>query len=214
MDINLLMIILGVLIVIFLILAKIVHRKGLKVLYGTITCLFIIALSMTAFIPLLDKTNYGLDLKGGFEVLYEVTPLEDDQELNSDMVYNTYKAILKRIDILGVSEPEITIEGDNRIRIKLAGVTNAEEARDTISSTAVLSFRDANDNLLMTSSVLGGNAKVTTDQYGNPAVSLSIKDTDTFYNVTKKVKDMTNNVIVIWLDYDVNEDSYLKEKYN
>ena len=211
MDINLLMIILGVLIVIFLILAKIVHRKGLKVLYGTITCLFIIALSMTAFIPLLDKTNYGLDLKGGFEVLYEVTPLEDDQELNSDMVYNTYKAILKRIDILGVSEPEITIEGDNRIRIKLAGVTNAEEARDTISSTAVLSFRDANDNLLMTSSVLGGNAKVTTDKYGNPAVSLSIKDTDTFYNVTKKVKDMTNNVIVIWLDYETG-DSYQREK--
>ena len=211
MDINLLMIILGVLIVIFLILAKIVHRKGLKVLFGSITCLFIIALSMTAFIPLLDKTNYGLDLKGGFEVLYEVTPLEDDQELNSDMVYNTYKAILKRIDILGVSEPEITIEGDNRIRIKLAGVTNAEEARDTISSTAVLSFRDANDNLLMTSSVLGGNAKVTTDKYGNPAVSLSIKDTDTFYNVTKKVKDMTNNVIVIWLDYETG-DSYQREK--
>ena len=211
MDINLLMIILGVLIVIFLILAKIVHRKGLKVLFGSVTCLFIIALSMTAFIPLLDKTNYGLDLKGGFEVLYEVTPLEDDQELNSDMVYNTYKAILKRIDILGVSEPEITIEGDNRIRIKLAGVTNAEEARDTISSTAVLSFRDANDNLLMTSSVLGGNAKVTTDQYGNPAVSLSIKDTDTFYNVTKKVKDMTNNVIVIWLDYETG-DSYQREK--
>ena len=211
MDINLLMIILGVLIVIFLILAKIVHRKGLKVLFGSITCLFIIALSVTAFIPLLDKTNYGLDLKGGFEVLYEVTPLEDDQELNSDMVYNTYKAILKRIDILGVSEPEITIEGDNRIRIKLAGVTNAEEARDTISSTAVLSFRDANDNLLMTSSVLGGNAKVTTDQYGNPAVSLSIKDTDTFYNVTKKVKDMTNNVIVIWLDYETG-DSYQREK--
>lgn len=211
MDINLLMIILGVLIVIFLILAKIVHSKGLKVLFGSITCLFIIALSMTAFIPLLDKTNYGLDLKGGFEVLYEVTPLEDDQELNSDMVYNTYKAILKRIDILGVSEPEITIEGDNRIRIKLAGVTNAEEARDTISSTAVLSFRDANDNLLMTSSVLGGNAKVTTDQYGNPAVSLSIKDTDTFYNVTKKVKDMTNNVIVIWLDYETG-DSYQREK--
>ena len=211
MDINLLMIILGVLIVIFLILAKIVHRKGLKVLFGSTTCLFIIALSMTAFIPLLDKTNYGLDLKGGFEVLYEVTPLEDDQELNSDMVYNTYKAILKRIDILGVSEPEITIEGDNRIRIKLAGVTNAKEARDTISSTAVLSFRDANDNLLMTSSVLGGNAKVTTDQYGNPAVSLSIKDTDTFYNVTKKVKDMTNNVIVIWLDYETG-DSYQREK--
>ncbi len=211
MNINNIIIILAVLVVIFLVLAKLVCKKGFKVLYGSIACIFIIALSLTTFIPLLEKTNYGLDLKGGFEVLYEVTPLESDQELNSDMVYNTYKAILKRIDILGVSEPEITIEGDNRIRIKLAGVTNAEEARDTISSTAVLSFRDANDKLLMTSSVLGGNAKVTTDQYGNPAVSLSIKDTDTFYNVTKKVKDMTNNVIVIWLDYETG-DSYQREK--
>ena len=52
----------------------------------------------------------------------------------------------------------------------------------------------------MTSDVLGGEAKVTTDQYGHPAVSLSIKDTDKFYNVTNKVKDMNNNVIVIWLD--------------
>ena len=38
----------------------------------------------------------------------------------------------------------------------------------------------------MTSDVLGGSAKVTTDQYGRPAVSLSIKDTDKFYNVTNK----------------------------
>ena len=43
------------------------------------------------------------------------------------------KSILKRIDILGVSEPEITIEGDNRIRVKLAGVTNKEEAREVLS---------------------------------------------------------------------------------
>ena len=128
------------------------------------------------------------------------------------MLYSTYKSILKRIDVLGVSEPEITIEGDNRIRIKLAGITNANDARNTISSTAVLSFRDANDNLLMTSDVLGGVVKVSQDQYGRPAVSLPIKDKDKFYEVTSKVKDMTNNVIVIWLDYDETKDSYYKEK--
>ena len=90
-------------------------------------------------------------------------------------------------DILGVSEPEITIEGDNHIRVKLAGVTNKEEAREVLSSTASLTFRDTTNHLLMTSDVLGGNAKISADEYGNPAVSLSIKDKDTFYDVTSKV---------------------------
>ena len=44
------------------------------------------------------------------------------------MVYNTYKAILKRVDILGVNEPEIAIEDNNKIRIALAGIKNKEEA--------------------------------------------------------------------------------------
>ena len=164
--------------------------------------------------PLINKINFGLDLQGGFEVLYEVEPLNKDDELTGDMLYSTYKSILKRIDVLGVSEPEITIEGDNRIRIKLAGITNANDARNTISSTAVLSFRDASDNLLMTSDVLGGEAKVSQDEYRRPAVSLKIKDTDKFYEVTKKVKNMTNNVMVIWLDYDEAKDSYRKEEKN
>lgn len=66
----------------------------------------------------------------------------------------------------------------------------------------------------MTADVLGGEAKVTTDQYGHPAVSLSIKDTDKFYSVTNKVKDMNNNLIVIWLDFDENTDTFTKEKDN
>lgn len=177
-----------------------------------ILLVFIISIVCCYFInPLIDKINFGLDLQGGFEVLYEVSPLSDSEELNQDMLFSTYKSILKRIDVLGVSEPEITIEGDNRIRVKLAGITNIEDARNTISSTAVLSFRDYSDNLLMTSDVLGGQAKVTTDQYGKPAVSLKIKDTDTFYEVTKKVKNMTNNIMVIWLDFNEDTDSYKKE---
>ncbi len=205
--------ILVVAIILFIVMAR-VKNKNVKFILGIIGCIGIVSSCVLSYKPLFNNLNYGLDLQGGFEVLYEVSPLEEGQELDSDMVYNTYKAILKRIDILGVSEPEITIEGENHIRIRLAGVKNVEEARETISSTAVLSFRDSSDNLLMTSSVLGGNAKVTTDQYGKPAVSLSIKDKDTFYEVTNKVKDMTNNVIVIWLDYDASEDSYLKEKDN
>lgn len=185
--------------------------KLLKLIIGLIIVLAISFLCGRFLHSLINKINFGLDLQGGFEVLYEVEPLKEEDTLNQDMLYSTYKSILKRIDVLGVSEPEINIEGDNRIRVKLAGITNAEDARNTISSTATLSFRDSNDNLLLTSDVLGGQAKVTTDESGHPAVSLKIKDTDAFYEATKKVKNMTNNVMVIWLDYDENTDSYRKE---
>jgi len=185
-------------------------KKG-KLIIGVIVVLCIATLCSYFISPLINKINFGLDLQGGFEVLYEVSPLNSEEELTQDMLYSTYKSILKRIDVLGVSEPEITIEGTNRIRIKLAGITNANDARNTISSTAVLSFRDYSDNLLMTSDVLGGEARVSQDEYGHPAVSLKIKDTDTFYEVTKKVKNMTNNIMVIWLDYNEDTDSYRSE---
>ena len=185
--------------------------KKTKFILGLIISL-VTAFACCYFInPLLNKINFGLDLQGGFEVLYEVEPIKEEDKLTQDMLYSTYQAILKRIDVLGVSEPEITIEGDSRIRIKLAGIKNAEEARNTISSTAVLTFRDYNDRLLMTSDVLGGRAKVTQDEYGHPAVSLKVKDTDTFYEATKKVKNMTNNIMVIWLDFEEGKDSYTKE---
>ena len=185
--------------------------KKTKFIISSIILVLLFALGVYSIKPLLNITHYGLDLQGGFEILYQVESL-DGKKLDNDMLYSTYKAIGKRIDILGVSEPEISIEGNDRIRIKLAGVTNADDARKMIASTATLSFRDYNDNLLMTSEVLGGSAKETTDTMGRPAVSLSIKDTSTFYDVTKKVSTMTNNIIVIWLDYDENTDSYVKER--
>lgn len=182
-----------------------------KTIIGIIVSLLVAVICCFGCVKLLKHINYGLDLQGGFEVLYEVEAFEGEK-LDSDMVYNTYKSILKRVDSLGVSEPEISIEGENRIRIRLAGVTSQKEAREKISSMYVLSFRDSADNLLMTSSVLKGSAKVTMDSYGKPAVSLSIKDTDTFSKVTGDISKKMNNVIVIWLDYDENKDSYSKEK--
>jgi len=184
------------------------NRK--KLFFGVFILLVISFISVYFIKPVIDKTNFGLDLQGGFEVLYEISPLNQDEELTSDMLYNTYKAILKRIDILGVSEPEITIEGDNRIRIRLAGVKDVDSARGIIASTATLSFRDYNDRLLMTSDVLGGKAEVI-NQEGKYVISLKIKDVDTFYNVTKKVKNMTHNQMIIWLDFDEEVDSYVKE---
>ena len=210
---KIVLIVLGLLSIISLIICIRSNNKGIKVFFGFLVCLIAMGLSAYFTVPIFKNINYGLDLQGGFEVLYEIEAL-DGNELSEDMVYNTYKSILKRVDILGVNEPEITIEDNNKIRIALAGISNQDEARKKISSTAVLSFRDYNDNLLMTADILGGSARVTQDQYGRPAISLPIKDTEKFYEVTSKVKDMTNNVIVIWLDYETGENSYYKEKEN
>ena len=207
------LIILGIILTIFVLTIIMVKSKKIKTILGILSCMITLALSSLLCIPIFKNTNYGLDLQGGFEVLYQIEAI-DNAELTTDMVYNTYKAILKRVDILGVNEPEISIEDNNKIRIALAGIKNEDEAREVISSTAALSFRDYNDNLLMTADVLKGEVKLAQDTFGRPAISLPIKDTKKFYEVTNKVKDMTNNIIVIWLDFDEGIDSYFKERDN
>ena len=163
------------------------------------------------FIPLFKNLKFGLDLQGGFEILYKVESI-DGSKMNSSKLTATYKTLSKRIDSLGVSEPEIILEGNDKIRVKLAGVTDPEQARTQLSTVATLSFRDTDDNLLMTSEVLkAGGAKISQDSAGNPAVLLTVKDKDKFYEVTSKVKDYEKNMIVIWLDYNGMTDSFSKE---
>ena len=184
--------------------------KG-KVIRTTIFLVLLVVVLCFLCIPLFKNLKFGLDLQGGFEILYKVESI-DGSKMTHDKIMATYKSLSKRIDSLGVTEPEITIEGNDKIRVKLAGVTNPEEARKQLSTVATLSFRDSEDNLLMTSDVLvSGGAKVSQDSSGNPAVSLSVKDKEEFYKVTNKVKDYDQNLIVIWLDYNENEDSYASE---
>ena len=163
------------------------------------------------FIPLFKNLKFGLDLQGGFEILYKVDSI-DGSKMNSSKLTATYKTLSKRIDSLGVSEPEIILEGNDKIRVKLAGVTDPEQARTQLSTVATLSFRDTDDNLLMTSEVLkAGGAKISQDSSGQPAVLLTVKDKEKFYEVTNKVKDYEKNMIVIWLDYNGMTDSFAKE---
>lgn len=184
-----------------------------KVIVTTIILSIIIVGICFLFVPLFNNLKFGLDLQGGFEILYRVESI-DGSKMTSDKLTATYKTLSKRIDSLGVSEPEIVLEGNDKIRVKLAGVSDPDEARSQLSTVATLSFRDTDDNLLMSSDVLkAGGAKISQDSSGNPAVLLSVKDKDQFYEVTNKIKDYSdgNNMIVIWLDYNPLTDSYGKE---
>ena len=146
----------------------------------------------------IKNLKFGLDLQGGFEVLYEVNSI-DGSKVTPEMVESTYKIIDKRINVLGVSEPEISIENNN-IRVTMAGVDNIDEARKTISTTAALTFRTIDGELLADSSVLD-TVGVDYQTKGGYVLTFKIKDYDKFYALTKKVSEMEDNRMVIWLDY-------------
>lgn len=186
------------------------NRKG-KVILSISILIVIITIVVFLFVPLFNNLKFGLDLQGGFEILYKVESV-DDSDMNKDKLMATYKTLSKRIDSLGVSEPEIILEGNDKIRVKLAGVTDPEQARSQLSTVATLSFRDTEDNLLMTSDVLkAGGAKISQDASGRPAVLLSIKDKEKFYEVTNKISQSDSNMIIIWLDFNEMMDSFEKE---
>ena len=186
-------------------------KKRNKVIQRLFLCAIMVAIFGFLFEPLFSNLNFGLDLQGGFEVLYQVKGI-DGSKATTEEVNGTYKVIQKRIDGLGVSEPEITVEGDDKIRVGLAGVTDPETARNTLGRVASLTFRDTDDELLMDSTVLrSGGAKVSQDASGKPAVALSVADKDKFYKVTKRISESSDNRIVIWLDFEEGVDSFDSE---
>ena len=56
---------------------------------------------------------------------------------------------------MGLSNPVVSIEGEDRIRVELPGVKDAEDAIESIGKTAQLSFMTADGNII----VDGGNVK-------------------------------------------------------
>jgi protein-export membrane protein SecD/preprotein translocase SecF subunit len=162
---------------------------------------------------ILGNIKLGLDLQGGFEVLYEVKT-KDGQAVDRETLVSTVEALDRRVNVLGVSEPNIQIEGENRIRVQLAGVSDQEKAREILSTEANLSFRDANDNLMMDGGDLAENgASQSFDENNRPSVSLTLKSGDEFGRVTGEILSMyPDNQLVIWLDFEEGVDSYKEER--
>ncbi|WP_307190156.1 hypothetical protein [Geomicrobium sp. JCM 19039] len=139
-----------------------------------------------------SDTNLGLDLQGGFEVLYQLQP-EDGEELTDDDIQSTATALNQRVNVLGVSEPAISVEGEDRIRVQLPGVEDQQEARATLGTEAELTFRDVDDNILLTGEDLSqGGAQATFDPETNaPIVALTLQDRDKFGDITAELSQQT-----------------------
>ncbi|MET1014664.1 MAG: protein translocase subunit SecDF, partial [Paenisporosarcina sp.] len=89
--------------------------RGRIIAFLLLIVVFAASISTTAE-GIVKDIKLGLDLQGGFEVLYEVKPLKG-QKISEEVLADTAEALLNRINVLGVSEPVIQVEGENRIRV-------------------------------------------------------------------------------------------------
>ena len=156
------------------------------------------------------NVNLGLDLQGGFEVLYQVNPLDKGEKIDKKALQATSRTLENRVNVLGVSEPKIQIEDPNRIRVQLAGIKDQAQARKLLSTQANLTIRDAQDHVLMSGSdIKQGSAKQEFKQ-DQPTVTFKVKSKEKFKKVTEKISKKRDNVMVVWMDYKKG-DSYKKE---
>lgn len=148
----------------------------------------VFGISIGSFVipPFSEDLELGLDLKGGVYVVLEAQTDITGSELDKKM-QEAKLIIEERVNGLGVSEPNITIENGDRIRVELAGLEDPQEAIDLIGKTALLQFVDAEGNVILT----GANVKAAEAiLYENkPAVSLKFdsEGTKIFKEATEKL---------------------------
>jgi preprotein translocase subunit SecD len=83
----------------------------------------------------------GLDLEGGTQVMLEAD-LADGQTLAPGAIDTAQRIVENRVNGLGVSEAIVQKQGDTRIIAELPGVSNPDQAVETIRSTGQLEFVD------------------------------------------------------------------------
>ena len=117
-----------------------------------------------------DKLKLGLDFKGGVYVVMEAQTDATGLEL-AKLMEQTQTIIEDRVNQMGLSEPVVTIEGENKIRVELPGAEDSDEAIKTIGKTAQLQFVLGDGSIVVDGSQIK-DAGVGRDEKGFNAVSL------------------------------------------
>lgn len=68
-------------------------------------------------------------------------PDKESSRIKKMAVEQALETIRNRIDQFGVSEPDIRLQGENRLLIQLPGVKDTQRAKDLIGKTALLEFK-------------------------------------------------------------------------
>ncbi|UDY36165.1 protein translocase subunit SecD [Dermatobacter hominis] len=113
-------------------------KHPLRIMIATM----VVAYGLLAVTIMMGKTpTLGLDLQGGISV--NLQPVKDgkvDDSVSAEQLDQAIGIIRKRVDALGVAEPEVSRQG-NTIIVQLPGATDQQQVLDTVGKTAELRFR-------------------------------------------------------------------------
>ncbi len=160
-----------------------------------------------SFGPLVKDMKLGLDIEGGIIVTYEVITEETGDDLALTM-RQTKDVLQQRIDAMGLTEPNIYVEGEKRIVIELPGVKNAEEAINLIGSTAKLGFYTVEpshpvtagmplDTSYMTEVLTGSDVKNAAPHQSKKTTNIGNYDVGLEFTTegTRKFSDATEKIV-------------------
>jgi len=89
--------------------------------------------------PVAEATRLGLDLEGGVSANLQGYKTNGEEVTREEMDVAA-GVIRQRVDSLGVTEPEIQIQGDDQVVVNIPGITDADRAVEVIGRTAQLGF--------------------------------------------------------------------------
>jgi SecD/SecF fusion protein len=96
-----------------------------------------------------QNINLGLDLQGGTQLDYKLDLKRVAEEDKEQIINGVYEVITRRVNGLGVSEPNIykaQVADEEHIIVELAGITDIDEARDIVGKTIQLEFKEENND--------------------------------------------------------------------
>ncbi|MDX6590581.1 MAG: SecD/SecF fusion protein, partial [Solirubrobacterales bacterium] len=120
--------------------------------------LFVLLLVAVSAIVIAQRpTKLGLDLQGGLELVYQGQPTGAATSVSGEDIEDSISIIEKRINNLGVSEPEVARLGTDEITVSLPGITDANRAAEQVGTTAQLYYYDWEPNLIGPEKTIGGH---------------------------------------------------------
>ncbi len=107
-----------------------------------------------------NSPKLGLDLQGGISV--NLQPVKDGKvtdDVTDEQLDQAIEIIRKRVDALGVAEPDVARQG-NTITVQLPGAKDQKEVLDVVGKTAQLEFRPV---LSSSGTILKGKERTTAE---------------------------------------------------
>ena len=87
--------------------------------HGFVLLLVLGLIAASVLVIFSQKTELGLDLKGGVQLVYEGEPSPEAPHVTQDALNRAVNIMRERVDQLGVSEPEIQTSGGTEISVGL-----------------------------------------------------------------------------------------------